>query len=104
MMRLVEYLNQLCWSQADLARKAGVSSNSVQRALDGQRLSRRVAAAIVTALGAGTGKALQVKDVSDLRIVTVRRRKTGERAPTTAQQEPATMPTRRGKAQNEGQL
>ncbi len=49
-VQLADYLNTFAWSQADLARAAGVSPHCVARALTGKRISRRNAAKIVAAL------------------------------------------------------
>lgn len=73
-MKLADYLDQLCWSQADLARAAGISAQSIQRSLSGNKLTRRTALAIVTALSEATGKKLQLSDISDLKVTPVRRR------------------------------
>jgi transcriptional regulator with XRE-family HTH domain len=71
-MRLGEYLDQLCWSQADLARAAGVSTSSVKRALSGQKLTRRVAAKILGAIRKETRQNMSLADISDLRVVNYR--------------------------------
>lgn len=49
-MRLTDYLDRYSWSQSDLAREAGISVQSVKRALDGESITRRNANAIVTAI------------------------------------------------------
>lgn len=49
-MKLADYLNNYGWSQADLAREADISPQTVARALAGETLSRRNAAKIVEAL------------------------------------------------------
>jgi transcriptional regulator with XRE-family HTH domain len=49
-MKLADYLNNYGWSQADLAREADISPQTVARALAGETLSRRNAAKIVDAL------------------------------------------------------
>ena len=48
--RLAEFLNENAWSQADLAREAGISTGSISRALKGDIITRRSANAIVSAL------------------------------------------------------
>ena len=48
--RLADYLDDNSWSQADLARQAGVSTGVVSRALNGGSITRKSAKAIVEAL------------------------------------------------------
>lgn len=47
---LDKYLDQLSWSQADLARQAEISVSVVRRVLNGEAISRRNAKKIVQAL------------------------------------------------------
>ena len=49
-MRLSDYLDRFAWSQAELARQAGVSPQCVARALAGQTIKRRNAEAIIAAI------------------------------------------------------
>lgn len=49
-LTLDKYLDQLSWSQADLARQAEVSVSVVRRVLNGEAISRRNAKKIVQAL------------------------------------------------------
>jgi transcriptional regulator with XRE-family HTH domain len=74
-MKLIDYLNQLSWSQADLARHAGVSTSSVHRALRGEKLSRRVAAAIQESIAEATKRSNDKPTISGLRVVPVKRRR-----------------------------
>ena len=74
-MRLAEYLDKLSWSQADLAREAGVSVSSVARALKGDPVARRNANAIVKALGNGTHKQVTLAEVKGLHITELKRKK-----------------------------
>ena len=74
-MRLAEYLDKLSWSQADLAREAGISVSSVARALKGDPISRRNANAIVKALGTGTHHAVTLAEVKGLHITELKRKK-----------------------------
>jgi predicted DNA-binding protein (UPF0251 family) len=74
-MRLSDYLDRLCWSQADAARKAEVSTQSISRALAGAKVSRKTANALVEAIGAGMGRKLLLSDIEGLNVVTLRRRK-----------------------------
>lgn len=74
-MKLAEYLDMLSWSQADLAREAKVSSQSVSRALSGRRISRRVAFNVVAALSKAIGRKLMLPEVEGLQVVPLKRRK-----------------------------
>jgi len=47
---LSDYLNENAWSQAELARRAGVSSGVIARALAGEPITRASANAIVAVL------------------------------------------------------
>lgn len=47
---LADYLHRFSWSQADLAREAGVSEHCVRRALAGERIARRNGQKIIDAL------------------------------------------------------
>lgn len=75
-MRLIDYLNMFSWSQADLAREAGVSTHCVSRAIHGKKIARRNAQKIIEALtrqfrlqggnahiGRGSIQGLQIADV-----------------------------------------
>jgi transcriptional regulator with XRE-family HTH domain len=50
-MRLEEYRRQLGWSQAELARQAGISSPTVSKAEAGESINGRSAILICKALG-----------------------------------------------------
>jgi transcriptional regulator with XRE-family HTH domain len=91
-MRLNGYLDTLCWSQAELSRRARVSSQSISRALSGEKVSRRVASAIVQAISEEVGRKLTLNDVEGLQVVTLRRRRKvapqATQAPTDKQKKP----------------
>jgi hypothetical protein len=86
-MKLIDYLNQLSWSQADLARHAKVSNSSVHRALKGDKLSRRVAAAIQETIATNIKQAELRPVISDLKVVPVKRKKAPAPAEPPAKQE-----------------
>lgn len=80
-MRLGKWLDKYAWSQAELARRAGISVSSVSRALDGKPISRRNAEAIVGALSAhekalGNKKPVMLADVTGLHITEYRHKRT----------------------------
>jgi len=79
-MRLSEYLDKYAWSQAELARRAGISTQSVARALSGQAISRRNAEAIVAVINQhekvlGSKTAVTLADVRGLHITKLQRKK-----------------------------
>ena len=49
-MTLAEYLDKFLWSQTELSRQANVSIHCIRRALAGERIARRNAEKIVSAL------------------------------------------------------
>lgn len=67
-MRLGDLINKLSWSQADLARNAGVSTTTVRRVLLGQSISRRNAQAICKALGDALELRLESTDINEMHI------------------------------------
>jgi DNA-binding XRE family transcriptional regulator len=79
-MRLSDYLDRFAWSQAELARQAGVSPQCVARALRGEKITRRNAEAIIAALqrkykAAGLRGAITLASVKGLHISDLRRKK-----------------------------
>jgi hypothetical protein len=73
-------MDTLCWSQAELSRRSRVSTQSISRALAGEKVSRRVGRAIVQAIGDGVGRKLTLNDVEGLQVVTLRRRRKASKA------------------------
>jgi hypothetical protein len=79
-MRLIDYLNMFSWSQADLAREAGVSTHCVSRAINGKRIARRNAQKIFDALtrqfqAQGGNAHISIGSVQGLQIADVQRKK-----------------------------
>jgi transcriptional regulator with XRE-family HTH domain len=72
-MRLIDYLNTLEWSQADLAKHAGVSPTTVSRVLNEGTISRRSARAICIALSNAMDKRITNLDINELKMSDVRR-------------------------------
>jgi DNA-binding Xre family transcriptional regulator len=81
-MRLGDYLDKLAWSQADLARHAGISASTVARVIrdeKGTTISRRNAQAICRALSEALGYPVGITDISEIHLSDYRRtRKTPE--------------------------
>ena len=76
--RLETYLNDLIWSQAELARRADVSDATIKRALDGLPITKASALKIVKAIGDEIGERLTIRDFSGLKVeaVTSKKRET----------------------------
>ncbi len=79
-MRLSEYLDKYAWSQAELARRAGISTQSVARALSGEAISRRNAEAIAGAISArektlGAKNNITASDIHGLHITRLKRKR-----------------------------
>lgn len=79
-MRLSDYLDRFSWSQAQLARAAGVSPQSVARALKGETITRRNAEAIIEALqrkfkAQGLKGAVTMASIKGLHISNLRRKR-----------------------------
>lgn len=67
-MRLGDLLNKLGWAQADLARKANVSTTTVRRVFLQQSISRRNAQKIVDTLSEALRIPLECPDINELHI------------------------------------
>jgi len=67
-MRLLDCLDRLAWSQAELARRAGIATITVHRALNGKVLTRAMAVKIVNAVSEGLGEKIEPGDIEDLKI------------------------------------
>lgn len=93
MKRLSDYLDMLAWSQADLAREAGISKSTVTRVLNGDTISRRNAKAILDAINNATKSKLQVSDIRGLRITPIHRNK--KKATSSTTQEPSPIKRKR---------
>lgn len=78
-MKLSGYLDMLCWSQKELARKAGVSVQVVNRAINGEKVARRSALAIAETIASATGKKMIVADIEGLEVVALKHRKKAEK-------------------------
>jgi hypothetical protein len=75
-MRLSDYMDDLSWSQNELARRARISNSSVGRALRHEPISRRNANAILGALSSELKKPVRMTEVEGLKVAAIRRRKT----------------------------
>ena len=79
-MMLADYLNMFSWGQADLAREAEVSTHTVSRALNGEKIARRNAQKIVEALdrkfqGQGAKGHIAMGSIKGLKIAELQRKK-----------------------------
>lgn len=68
-MTLEEYRNELGWSQAELARNAGISNPSVSKAERGEAINGRTANLICRALSRALGRQVTIRDVIGLNVV-----------------------------------
>jgi plasmid maintenance system antidote protein VapI len=73
--RLETYLNDLIWSQAELARRADVSVVTVRRALGDLPITRSSALKIAKAIGDEIGERLTIRDFSGLKVEAVTSKK-----------------------------
>jgi len=82
--RLETYLNDLIWSQAELARRADVSVATVKRALDDLPITRETALKMAKAIGDEIGERLTIRDFSGLKVeaITTKKRDTRKRKAT----------------------
>lgn len=90
-MRLSDYLDRFSWSQAQLAREAGVSPQCVARALRGETITRRNAEAIIAAIQRkyreqGLKGAITTASVKGLHISELRRTKRQQKGEKTGDQ------------------
>ena len=67
-MKLEEYRTILSWSQAELARQAGINSSSVGKAERGDVISARVARSICNALSTALGRQILARDIDGLKV------------------------------------
>lgn len=67
-MTLAEYRDQLAWSQAELARKAGISAPTVSKAERGDAINGKSANRICNALSQALGRTISVRDVKGWKV------------------------------------
>ena len=67
-MTAKEYRIYLGWSQAELARRAKVSSRTVHRMEDGEAVQDYNAGAVARALSEGLGKTITIRDLEGVKI------------------------------------
>lgn len=68
-MTLAQYRTQLGWSQAELARQAGISNSTVGKAEKGESINGRSAMLICKALSKALNKQISVGDVSGWLVI-----------------------------------
>lgn len=84
-LTLSEHLDRFSWSQAELSRQAEVSEHCVRRALAGERIARRNAEKIITALdrrfqAQGAKAHITMGSIKGLQIAELQRKKLATRA------------------------
>jgi DNA-binding XRE family transcriptional regulator len=67
-MTLEEYRGLLSWSQAELARQAGLNNQTVSYAERGKVISSKTALAICNALSKALGRQILAKDIDGLDV------------------------------------
>jgi DNA-binding XRE family transcriptional regulator len=67
-MKLEEYRAMLSWSQAELARQAGLNNQTVSSAEAGNLVSTKTAQAICKALSRTLGRQILARDIEDLNV------------------------------------
>jgi len=67
-VRLGDLLNKLGWSQAELARQAGVSAATVRHVLLGDSVRRGSSKKICDALGTALKLPLEPSDINEMKI------------------------------------
>jgi transcriptional regulator with XRE-family HTH domain len=67
-MTLAEYRTTLGWSQAELARRAGISNPTVSKAENGEPINGRSANLICNALSEGLGRRVNLSDIKGLNV------------------------------------
>lgn len=67
-MTLEQYRGLLSWSQAELARQAGLNNQTVGAAERGDRISSRTARAICKALSEALDRQILARDIEGLNI------------------------------------
>lgn len=77
-MKLIDHMNKLIWSQAELSRRAGVSLPTVQNAIRGKVITRASALKILEAVKEATGEKLTIADLEGMKVesVTIAKRNT----------------------------
>lgn len=76
--RLETYLNDLIWSQAELARRTGLSVVTINRAMHDLPITKASALKIARAIGEELGERLTIRDFTGLKVeaVTMKKRDT----------------------------
>jgi ribosome-binding protein aMBF1 (putative translation factor) len=72
-MRLGDLLDKLGWAQADLARKANVSTTTVRRVFLQQSISRRNAQKIIDTLGEALHIPLETTNINEMHLTSYQR-------------------------------
>lgn len=67
-MTLEQYRIQCLWSQAELARKAGIDVNTARKALTGGSISPNTANKLAAAISRELGQTIKPQDIEGLNI------------------------------------
>ncbi|WP_069806214.1 MULTISPECIES: helix-turn-helix domain-containing protein [Thermogemmatispora] len=74
MPTIEEYLDRAKWTRSDLAREAGLDYQTVVRAAEGLPVQPRTLRAIAQALSKGVGEKVEPRDLSDVKVIKIRRK------------------------------
>jgi DNA-binding Xre family transcriptional regulator len=72
-MRLVNYLDELNWTQVRLWKESGVSSSTIQRLQKGHPIQREKAEAICKTLSNALGRQIRVVDIDEITVASTER-------------------------------
>jgi len=68
-MTLTDYRNELGWSQAELARHAGISNPTAGKAERGEPINGKTANLICRAISKALGRQVTIRDIEGLNVV-----------------------------------
>jgi len=67
-MTLDEYRREFGWSISELARQAGIDPTTANKALNGERVTGRVAVALAKAISNGLGQKVRYQEIDGLNV------------------------------------
>jgi transcriptional regulator with XRE-family HTH domain len=68
-MTIEDYRIKLGWSKSELARRANIDTNTLNRAISGMPVYKHTAGAIANALSQGLGYEITYKDLDGVQVV-----------------------------------
>lgn len=67
-MRLIDYLDELGWTQSRFSQESRVSPTTLRRILQGTTIQRQTAEDICKTLSTALGRPIKIRDVNELHI------------------------------------